>query len=149
MKKVHEKIATVFGLGYFPIAPGTVGSLVGLLLCLLLHKFFLLYVLVFIALFAIGVVSSGKVEEEKRLKDPPFIVIDELACMFLVFFLIPLKPSYVIIGFITYRVIDVLKPPPGKFLESLKGGWGVMLDDAMAGIYTNLLLHIWVRFTSL
>jgi phosphatidylglycerophosphatase A len=149
MKKIHEKISTIFGLGYFPVAPGTVGSLAGLILCLLLHKYVLFYALTFVVLFALGVVSSGKVEKEKDLKDPPFIIIDEFACIFLVFFLIPLTPARVVIGFIIYRVIDILKPPPGRSLEKLKGGWGVMLDDAMAAIYTNLLLHIWDRFSSL
>ncbi|MGB2599434.1 MAG: phosphatidylglycerophosphatase A [Candidatus Omnitrophota bacterium] len=145
MKKIHRYIATVLGLGYFPIAPGTVGSFAGLLLCLLLHKYVILYIIIFIILFAAGVITSGKVEKESGQKDPSYVIIDEFACIFLVFLLIPLKPLYVITGFIIYRIIDITKPPPIRLLEKREGGWGIMLDDALAAIYTNILLQILTR----
>ena len=145
MKKTYELIATVLRLGYFPFAPGTVGSLAGLIPCLILHEYIILYVIAFLILFAAGVIASDKVEKESGQKDPSFVVIDEFACIFLVFLLIPLKPLYIIIGFIIYRIMDIFKPPPIKAIEKLRGGWGIMLDDAMAAIYANLILQILTR----
>ncbi|MFH1552387.1 MAG: phosphatidylglycerophosphatase A [Candidatus Omnitrophota bacterium] len=144
MKKIHNIIATVFGIGRIVIAPGTWGSLAGLALCLALHGNVILYLLVFAGLFAAGVVSAGRVEEETGEKDPSIVVIDELACIFPVFLFVPMSIPGVIVGFILYRIIDIVKPPPVKSLEKLKGGWGIMLDDLAAGIYTNIILHILV-----
>jgi phosphatidylglycerophosphatase A len=140
--KINEYIATVFGLGYFPIAPGTVGSLAGLVLCLILHKFTIIYILTFIILFVAGLRAAGKKETEAGHKDPSCVIIDEFACIFLVFLFIPLEPVYIITGFIIYRIIDIIKVPPMRSAENLRGGWGIMLDDAISGIYTNIILHI-------
>ncbi|MGB3113566.1 MAG: phosphatidylglycerophosphatase A [Candidatus Omnitrophota bacterium] len=142
MKKVHEYIATIFGLGYFAVASGTVGSFAGLIVCLLLHRYIFLYVGVFLVLFAAGVISAGKKEAETNQKDPACVIIDEFACIFLVFLFIPLTPLYIIAGFIIYRVMDIVKLPPMRTIEKLKGGWGIMLDDAVAAIYSNIILHI-------
>ncbi len=134
--------ATVLGLGNAPFAPGTVGSLAGLLLCFALRGHLLLYSIVFLVLFAAGVISSFKVEEASGEKDPSMIVIDEFACIFVAFFLVPMTLPAVIAGFALYRVLDIVKIPPMRSLENIPGGWGIMLDDLMAGIYTNLALHI-------
>jgi len=142
MKKVHEYIATIFGLGYFPVASGTVGSFAGLIVCLFLHRYIFLYVGVFLVLFTAGVISAGKKEAETNQKDPACVIIDEFACIFLVFLFIPLTPLYIIAGFIIYRVMDIVKLPPMRAIEKLKGGWGIMLDDAVAAIYSNIILHI-------
>lgn len=144
MKNIHERIATVFGLGYFPIAPGTAGSAAGLILCLLLHSNPVIYILTFIILFVAGVVTSNKVESQSGIQDPSHVIIDEFACIFVVFLFIPISFPLVAAGFILYRVMDVAKFPPMSFLEKLKGGWGIMLDDLMAAIYTNIILHILV-----
>ena len=142
MKKIHDLIATVFGLGRASFAPGTWGSLAGLVLCLALHGNLALYLIVFAVLFAAGVISAGKMEAETGLKDPAAVVIDEFACIFLVFLLIPLRPSTILIGFILYRVIDIAKIPPMRSVEKISGGWGIMLDDLIAGIYANLILRL-------
>jgi len=142
MKKAYDLIATVCGLGRLPLAPGTWGSLAGLGFCLVLHGHMILYITVFAVLFAAGVVSAGKFEEKDGRKDPPQVVIDEFACIFLVFLLIPLKTPIILTGFILYRLFDIFKVPPMRSLEKLKGGWGIMLDDLAAGIYANLILQI-------
>lgn len=147
-KKLHFNIATVFSLGYSPIAPGTVGSLAGLALCLLLHGNNILYIITFFILFFAGVISAGKVEKETATEDPSFVVIDEFACIFLAFLFIPITLPTVIAGFIIYRVIDIIKVPPLGRLEDIKGGWGIMLDDLMAGIYTNLILQVGLKIFS-
>lgn len=142
ISRIHHTIATVFGLGYSPLAPGTVGSLAGLILCLLLHAHMAIYIIVFLILFTVGVISSGKVEEEIEQKDPPSVVIDEAACIFLVFLFVPIEPLIILTGFILYRIIDIVKFPPMRSCEMLKGGWGIMLDDLVGAVYTNLILQI-------
>lgn len=147
MKRVHELISTVFGLGYSPYAPGTAGSIAGLGLCVLLHGHFFLYILVFLGIFAAGVISSGKVEEECGCKDPSKVVIDEFACIFLVFLFVPLYPLTLIVGFLAFRIIDIVKIPPMRSLENIKGGWGIMLDDLVAAVYVNVILQVLIRVT--
>ena len=142
MKKAYDLIATVCGLGRLPLAPGTWGSLAGLGLCLILHGHMILYIAVFAVIFAAGVISAGKFEDMGGRKDPPQVVIDEFACIFLVFLLVPLKTPIILTGFILYRLFDIFKIPPMRSLEKLKGGWGIMLDDLAAGIYANLILQI-------
>lgn len=142
--RVHHLIATVFGLGHFPFAPGTVGSLAGLVLCLFLHWNMILYTSVFLILFVFGVISSGKVEEEAGYRDPSTVVIDEFACIFVAFLFVPISAPLVIVGFILYRIFDIIKVPPMKHAENIKGGWGIMLDDLIGGVYTNFILQILV-----
>ena len=129
-----------------PAAPGTWGSLAGLFLCLLLHANTILYIAVFIILFFAGIYVSGKVAEEEKDNDPSIVVIDEFACVFVVFFHIPLKLFLILIGFALYRLFDIIKPPPARQLENIKGGAGIMLDDLAAAIYANLILHIIAYF---
>ena len=141
MKKAYRAISTVFGIGRVPAAPGTAGSLAGLFLCLILHGYPVVYVGVFIFLFTAGVISSGRMEEDTGEKDPQSVVIDEFACIFLVYFLVPINVLTIITGFILYRLIDIFKIPPMRSLEKLKGGWGIMLDDLAAGVYVNVILQ--------
>ncbi len=141
MKKAHDLIATVFGLGYVPFAPGTVGSLAGLVPCLALHRNTAMHAIAFVILFAAGVISAGKVEAKSGCKDPSFVVIDEFACIFAVFLFVPLKPFIILTGFILYRLFDIVKIPPMRSVEKLGGGWGIMLDDLISAIYANLTLQ--------
>ena len=136
-------MATGFGAGYAPVAPGTAGSLVGLIGVFLIHDrspiFFSAFLL---AVFAIGVYASGDVERSTGEKDSRIIVIDEIAGMLVVGFLLPEGPGYLIAGFLLFRLLDILKPFPAGWMERrMKGGWGVMLDDIVAGVYANLILQ--------
>ena len=140
--KISRIFATVFGAGYLPLAPGTWGSLAALPFCIILHPYMYLNFTVFLVLFIAGVFASDIVEKDSGEKDPGYIVIDEFACLFLVFVFIPLSIKSIIIGFLIYRAIDIVKLPPMKALENVPKGWGVMLDDLMSGIYTNLILQI-------
>lgn len=143
MKKVnfHVMIATCLGLGYSPIAPGTAGSLAGALICFLSRNNFGLFIFLFLALFTIGVMSSGKAEEFFGDKDPSAVVIDELACIFAAYLFIPITVPVLAVGFLIYRAADIVKPPPANLLERVPGGWGIMLDDLAAGVYTNIALR--------
>lgn len=136
-------MATGFGAGYAPVAPGTAGSLVGLVLVFLIHnRPLILYTIVVLAVFALGVHSADRMEGATGEKDDQRIVIDEIAGMLVAGFLLPSAPGYWISGFLLFRALDVMKPFPARWIEqNLVGGWGIMLDDTVAGLYTNLILQ--------
>lgn len=142
-QKLFRTIATVFGIGYLPLAPGTWASAAGLgVYTLLPSGGYIGLIAIFIITFILGIVSSNIVEADFGQKDPPQIVIDEFSCIFAAFLFVKLTLPIMIIGFILYRTFDIIKIPPMKQLEKLKGGWGIMLDDLAAAIYTNLILQI-------
>ena len=203
-------IATACGVGYFPKAPGTFGSLVGCLLTVGFvfgwrlvffftiesliphdwrdnaldwmgrHSFLgidfwiqlLPLILLSIALAAIGVWSASRVAAYAQVEDPQYVVVDEVSGQQLTYFLglTPIflpwheinNPDFVgfgtifiwnllnwkclVLGFILFRVFDIWKPFPARQLEHLPGGWGIMADDWMAGIYAALVLQVALHF---
>ena len=210
--KLAYAIATALGVGYLPQAPGTFGSLVGVLtigLCAIfflrptslaglspfhvlsdarfMDKHFLVpgsdihntmlwlpifsAVVLLVILGAIGVWSSTKAAEYAGIKDPQFVVIDEVAGQHLTLVL-PLIPialpnlhshmdlstfaifsalslvnwKYLLLGFLFFRIFDIWKPFPVRRLENLPGGWGIMADDWMAGVYAAILLRMALHF---
>lgn len=138
MKRIIKLISTGFYLGYSPIAPGTVGSLLGVLIYLLLRELVYVYIAVTLLLFIVGFIVSEKAEEIFNEKDSPKIVIDEVASMCLVYIFI--KPTWLMVGFgfLLFRVFDIMKPYPAKRLEKLSGSKGIMLDDLVAACYAIL-----------
>jgi phosphatidylglycerophosphatase A len=141
-------IATAGYTGYFPIAPGTVGSAVGLLVYLLVAWAALPIVEVAaIALtFAAGAWAATHAERFFGSIDPGPVVIDEVLGMLITLAFIPAGWEAMLAGFLIFRVFDVIKPYPANRLESFHGGFGIMADDAMAGVYANLALRalIWL-----
>jgi phosphatidylglycerophosphatase A len=137
-------IATVGYCGYFPIAPGTVGSAAGLLVYLLVWwtRSPVLEVGLIAALFVAGVWSGTIAERYFGGIDPGPIVIDEVIGMLITLAFIPVGISGALAGFVLFRIFDVLKPYPAGRLEALHGGLGVMADDAMAAVYANLSLRL-------
>ena len=146
-------LATGFGCGYAPVASGTAGSLAGLILYLLLGRYSFWANLLFIVfLFGVGVYVSGLAERSFQRIDPGEIVIDEILGMVLVLSLLPAATyGYWLAAFVLFRVLDIVKPYPANVIErSLKGGWGIMLDDVVAAGYAILILHAfywWVHTT--
>jgi phosphatidylglycerophosphatase A len=135
-------IATGLGSGYSPLAPGTAGSAVGLLLFWPLHaRPAALQVAAVVVLFAVGVIASTRVARGVGIEDPGIVVVDEVVGMWTSLLFLPFTPATVIAGFLLFRIMDVFKPYPARQFESLPGGWGIMTDDLMAGIYANLLLR--------
>jgi phosphatidylglycerophosphatase A len=130
-------------LGFFPIAPGTIGSAAGVLVYLVIRPLGnpSIELLVIAALAAAGVVLTRPCEEDLRCTDPGPIVIDEVMGMLITLFAIPVGWGGILLGFLLFRVLDVVKPFPARRLEKLHGGFGVMADDAMAAIYAHLLLR--------
>jgi len=136
-------IATGLGSGFSPIAPGTAGSAVGLLLFWPLQRLPLYaQVAAVVTMFAVGVVAATRVARGLGLEDPGLVVVDEVVGMWISLLMLPFTPATAIAGFVLFRIMDVLKPYPARQLESLPGGWGIMCDDVMAGIYANLLLRV-------
>lgn len=136
-------IATGFGAGKSPIAPGTAGSLVGLVLVWLLRPVSpFIYIALTALVLGLGWYCAEKVEAAEGVKDSPKIVIDEIAGMMVSAFLLPPQLAYLVGAFFLFRILDILKPFPARWLErNLSGGAGVMLDDIAAGIYANLILQ--------
>jgi phosphatidylglycerophosphatase A len=135
-------IATVFGIGYAPIAPGTFGSAAGLLLWWLLPASTATHAIVIVALFAVGSWSGNVAEHYFGRTDPGQVVIDEVMGMLITLFLNPVGWIGAILAFFLFRIFDVIKPYPSDRLERLHGGVGVMADDGMAAIYANLTLRV-------
>jgi phosphatidylglycerophosphatase A len=135
-------VATGLGSGYSPFAPGTAGSAVGLLLFLPLHEApAMMQVAAVAILFVVGVVASARVARGLGIEDPGIVVVDEVVGMWTSLLFLPFTPATAVAGFVLFRIMDVFKPYPARQFESLPGGWGIMADDLMAGIYANLLLR--------
>jgi phosphatidylglycerophosphatase A len=139
-------IATVFGVGYAPVAPGTFGSAAGLLVWWLLPGSTAVQAVAIVAIFAAGSWGGNIAERHFGRTDPGQVVIDEVMGMLITLWLNPVGWRGALAGFLLFRVFDVIKPWPANRLEQLHGGVGVMADDAMAAIYANLALRfcIWL-----
>ena len=136
-------LATGFGSGYSPLAPGTAGSAVGLLLWWPLHALPVVQQMAVIVLVSLaGVAAATHVARCAGIEDPGIVVVDEIAGMWVSLVLLPLTPATAAAGFFLFRVMDVVKPYPARQLEHLREGWGIMADDLMAGVYANLLLRV-------
>jgi phosphatidylglycerophosphatase A len=137
-------VATAAYSGYFPIAPGTVGSAVGLLVYLPVwwSQSRTLEVSLIVGLFAAGVWAATAAERYFGGIDPGPIVLDEVVGMLITLAFIPVGIAAAIAGFLLFRIFDIIKPFPARRLEALHGGLGVMADDAMAAIYANLSLRL-------
>ena len=143
MTRLAVFIATAGYCGYFPIAPGTVGSAAGLVVYLLVwwSGSPLVEAGLIAAVFAAGVWAGTTAERFFGGIDPGPVVIDEVLGMLVTLAFIPVGWSAALAGFFLFRLFDVFKPWPARSLERLHGGLGVMADDAMAAVYSNLSLR--------
>lgn len=148
MTRLAVFIATVGYCGYFPIAPGTVGSAAGLVVYLLVWwtQSPVVEIGLIAGLFAAGVWAGTIAERYFGGIDPGPIVMDEVVGMLITLAFIPVGWSGALAGFVLFRLFDVVKPYPAGRFEQLHGGLGVMADDAMAAIYANITLRLvmWV-----
>jgi len=142
-RRLATLIATGLGSGYSPWAPGTAGSLVGLLLFVPLAHAPLAAQLAATALvFTVGVWAATATARRTGLKDPGLVVVDEIAGMWVTLLLMPFTLEVAVVAFFAFRVMDIVKPYPARDLEQLPEGWGIMADDVMAGVYANLLVRV-------
>ena len=141
-------IATGAYSGYLPKAPGTWGSMVGLLLWLPMRNLAIgPYAAVVAALFVIGTAAAGAAEKIVDRGDPGLVVIDEIVGQLIALALVPHHPAAVLAGFTLFRFFDILKPFPVGWLDQhIHGGMGIMLDDVVAGLYALLIMQLVVRF---
>jgi phosphatidylglycerophosphatase A len=143
--RIATFLASGFGVGFIPVAPGTFGSvlgvgIVGLLALTGISQAW--YALLCVAVFLAGVPISRRAAEAGGVKDPGWIVIDEIAAILFIFINLPFNPVTALLGFLVFRVFDITKPYPIRLLEKLPHGWGIMTDDVAAGFYTGLLLAV-------
>ena len=145
MRKLMEFIATGFYSGKLPKMPGTWGSIFAAVLLFFLWPEDLRFQLGVIAVtFVLSIVSSDFLSRELGNKDPDSVVIDEILGMELALLGLSAQGNLklVFLGLLLFRIIDIMKPPPIPWFEKLPGGWGITIDDALAGIITNIILRM-------
>lgn len=135
--------------GYFPIAPGTVGSAFGVGLWWALRSAgatVTVELVVIVALLVSGALAATAVERTTGITDPGLVVIDEVMGMLVTVVAAPLTWQVALGGFLLFRLFDIVKPPPARQLERAHGGWGIMLDDFAAGVYACAVLQaaVWL-----
>jgi phosphatidylglycerophosphatase A len=141
-------VATFFRVGDLPLAPGTAASACGLLLAYLLRYEADLFIVMTALVTAAGFLTAGVAEKAEGRKDPGCIVIDEVSGIMIAFFMLPSYSWPVLVtGFFLFRAFDMFKVYPASKFESWGGARGIMLDDIMAGVYTNLILQAAVRLS--
>jgi phosphatidylglycerophosphatase A len=146
MNRLAVVLATAGGAGYAPIAPGTFGSLVGLFLYLATHSWPLVWQWGLLAVIVVvGVWASTVAERQFSQHDPGPVVIDEVAGQLVTLIMTGAGVGGAIVGFFVFRALDIVKPPPANQLERLRGGYGIMADDLMAGVYGNLIMQVFMR----
>jgi phosphatidylglycerophosphatase A len=147
----HKITSTSFGIGYIGKGAGTAAAAVTCVVWYYLGAGgtgnFNTALIVTLAITAMGI-WSGNVVESIWGKDHNRVVIDEVAGMCITLLWVPVTPLNVLIGLILFRIFDIAKPFYIRKLEKLPGGWGVMFDDILAGIYANLILQLFLRFNS-
>ena len=136
-------VATGFFSGFIPFASGTFGSLVGLLFFFIpgFSEPIVLFPTIFFV-FVLGVNFSTAVAQAIDETDPSIVVIDEIVGMWITCAFLPLNIFSLSLGFFLFRVFDIFKPFPARQLESVRDGWGIMLDDVAAAIYANITARI-------
>ena len=141
MTRLAVVLATAGGAGYVPVAPGTAGSAVGVLLYALTWHWTLAGQLVLLGLVsAVGVWASDQAARHFQRDDPGPVVIDEVAGQLLTLIAAGGSVTGLIVGFLVFRLLDIVKPWPAGRFEDLPGGLGIMADDLMAGLYGRLTL---------
>lgn len=137
-------VASAGYAGFFPLAPGTVGSAVGLViwwLARLAGASQSTEIAAVAALLVIGAAAATRAEAALGTTDPGPVVIDEVLGMGVTLIGAPLNWRVALAGFLLFRVFDIVKPPPARQLERAHGGWGIMLDDLAAGVYAWAVLR--------
>ncbi len=135
-------LATWGGVGYARIASGTWGSLAALPLAAVGAAWPLAGLLIAVVIFAVGVPAATKVAAACGDEDPGIVVVDEVVGMILAALAVGLHPLNLGLAFLLFRFFDILKPYPCRRLEDLPGGWGIMMDDVMAGAYALAVMHL-------
>ncbi len=149
--RVALVIATWFGTGFAPVASGTVATLATVPLYLALVSLppqgarLPIYLAATILIAVLGAVAAGVVERRLGTHDPSEVVIDEVAGFLVTMLLVPPGAFTLAVGFLAFRAFDIFKPWPAGRAERIPGGWGIMADDLICGLYANLVLQAAMR----
>lgn len=146
MRFIHYAIATGLGSGYAPKAPGTAGTILGLVVAWFFLEDPAHLLIATAAVTIIGTISSSYIEKDAGMEDPQIVVVDEIAGMWLSLWFLPQVWWAYLLAFGLFRLFDIWKPWPVDSLQNLHGGAGIMADDIGAGVYACLLTHLvcWV-----
>jgi phosphatidylglycerophosphatase A len=145
--RLLKQIATLGFIGYIPLAPGTFGTLFASMLFVLINPSVALHVIILLFIIPLGIISSHYAEILLKDKDSRHIVIDEFCGYFIAVLFLPFKAFYIIAAFFLFRLFDILKPFPVRTAGNVfRGGLGIMADDIIAALFTNIILQI-VRVT--
>ena len=139
---LEKFLGSGFFSGYIPFAPGTFGSLAALSIYLIPGMENPTILLLLISLFSVVGINIGTKFEAIYGKDPKQCTIDEMVGMWITLLFIPKKIWFILIAFIIWRLLDIVKPFPANIAEKLKGGLGIMMDDVIAAIYALAISHI-------
>jgi phosphatidylglycerophosphatase A len=145
-------VATFFGTGFLKPGPGTYGSLAAALIWYGLSRFIpselqtIVLAGMVLVVIAIGIPAATRVAQSTGVKDPQFVVIDEVAGQWITLLLVVVSWKTLLAGFILFRGFDIVKPPPVRQLEKLPDGWGIVLDDVGAGIYALVVMQLLLHF---
>jgi phosphatidylglycerophosphatase A len=146
MKRIGVLIATSLGAGYSPIAPGTAGSAVGIVIYCFMRAWPLAWQAAFVAgVSMVGIWAASVAEGHFKREDPGEVVIDEVAGQLLTLMATGVGIVGIVVGFFLFRILDIYKPWPARRFESFHGGLGIMADDLMVAVYGNLILQVAVR----
>ncbi len=145
---IAKFISLGFGAGKAPVAPGTWGTLVGIPIYLLMQDLSLMiYIIISAAIIALGIWAADVYGRELGVHDHQSIVWDEVAGYIVTMTFAPTGWEWIIVGFLLFRLFDIWKPWPINLLDKyVKGGFGVMIDDVLAGVYAGLILYLLAIF---
>lgn len=148
MVKLHKLVAAFFGIGYVGKGGGTVASVALCIIWMLIPKESLTntFQICLTVVVCVAGIWSGNIVDKFWGKDSSKVVIDEVAGMMITLIFLPVTLKYVLTGLVLFRFFDIAKPFFIKKMEALPKGWGVMADDALAGIYAHVLLMLIVEF---
>lgn len=147
MNRTLLLIATFFNIGRMPLAPGTWASMVTMLTYYIINPYlesFWAKIISLIIIFLIGIPAAGYAERYFKKKDPGQCVIDEVAGQMVCLIFIPYSFAYYLAAFFIFRFFDIIKPFPIRYIERIPRGFGIMVDDIIAGLYTVSLLKLLV-----
>ena len=146
-EKLITFLATGFGSGLVPFAPGTAGTLIGVLICLIFMPLpWIGRLVAVLALLAFSFYVADRAENIYKKKDDQRIVIDEIIGFQITMLPVAINLPGICAGFVLFRIFDILKPFPIRNLQRLPGGWGIVVDDVVAGIYAAIVLWLLTYF---
>ena len=140
MKHVAILISTLFYIGKTPFMPGTLGSLVALIIWYFIPLEFFIQIPLILIAFALGIWASSIMIKEFHDNDPSIVVIDEMVGMWIALLMIPHSPILFVLAFLIFRIFDILKPSFIHDVQKIRGAWGIMLDDVVAALFTYFMI---------